>query len=77
MSTREIFVERHVGGLDGQLAALRHGVASVYGKIHDDLVDLAGIGANRAQSGAGNHHQIDIFADHAGEHFQILGNHLI
>ena len=49
VGTREVLVERDVGGLDGELAALRHGVAGVHGKIHDDLVDLAGIGADGAE----------------------------
>ena len=77
MSAREVFVERDVGGLDGQFAALRHGVAGVDGEVHDDLVDLAGIGAHCAERGAWNHYQIDILADHAGEHFQVLGDHLV
>src|SRR5258707_11526064 len=42
VSTREMFVEGDVRGLNGQLAALRHGIARVDGKVHDDLVDLAG-----------------------------------
>ena len=66
-----------MAGLDGQLAALRHGVAGVHGEVHDDLVDLAGIGTNGADRGAWNHDKIDILADHAGEHFQVLGHHLV
>ena len=38
-----------VGGFDGEFAALRHGVAGIHGQVHDDLIDLAGIGADRAQ----------------------------
>src|SRR5207302_6036726 len=37
MGTREIFVEGHIGGLNGQLPALRHCIARIYGKIHNDL----------------------------------------
>ena len=77
MRTRKILVERDARGLDGQLAAVRHGVAGVHGKVHDDLVDLTGIGADRAQTRTWNHDQIDILADHAGKHFQIFGYHFI
>ena len=66
-----------VRGLDRQLAALRHGVAGVHGQVHDDLVDLAWIGAHGAQLGAWNHDQIDVLADHAREHLQVLGDHLV
>src|ERR1700674_1744624 len=77
VSTSEVLVEGDVGSLDGELAALRDGIARINGKVHDDLVDLAGIGADRADCGAWNHDQIDILADHAGKHFQVLGNYLI
>ena len=56
---------------------MRHGVAGVDGEVHDDLVDLAGIGTDGADRGAWNHHKIDILADHAGKHFQVFGHHLI
>ena len=46
MDARKVFVQRDVGGFDGELAALRHGVASVDRQVHDDLVDLARIGAD-------------------------------
>ena len=39
-----LVVELDVRGLDGQLAALRHGVARVDGEVHDDLLDLARVG---------------------------------
>src|SRR5271157_5334797 len=39
MRAREVFVERDVGRLDGQFAALWHGIAPVEGQVHDDLVD--------------------------------------
>jgi len=77
VGAREVFVKGDVGGLDGELTALRHGVAGVHGDVHDDLVDLARIGADRAQRRAWNHDQIDVLADHAGEHFQVLGDHLV
>ena len=64
-------------GLDRELAARGHGVARVDRKIHDDLLDLAGVGAYRPELRAGSHHQIDVFADHAGEHFQVFGGDVV
>src|SRR5208282_2952926 len=55
----------------------RHGVARVHGQVHDDLVDLTWIGTDGSEDGAGNHDQIDVLPDHAGEHLQVLGNHFI
>ena len=75
MKTRIFLVERYVRSLDGQLASGRHGVARIHGKIHDDLLDLPGISAHRAESVCRNHHQIDILADHASQHLQVLGDH--
>ena len=43
------FVQFHVGGFEGELAAVRHGVAGIEGEVHDDLLDLPGIGFDRAQ----------------------------
>ena len=68
------FVERDIGGLDGEFAALRHGIAGVDRQIHDDLFDLAGIGAHRAQFRARDHYQIDVFADQPGEQFEVFGD---
>ena len=70
-------VERDVGRLNRQLAALRHGVARVHRQIHDDLVNLPRVRTQRAEAGSGNHHQIDIFPDHPRQHFQVFGHHFI
>ena len=77
MNAGKSFVERDVGGFDSEFATLRHGVAGVDGEVHDDLIDLAGIGVDGAEGGAGNHDEIDVFADHAGEHFQVFGDDLV
>ena len=45
-------VELHVGRLDGQLASPRHGVASVHDEVHQDLLDLPGIGAHSSRGPA-------------------------
>ena len=49
MRSGVVRVQLDVGGLDGQLAALRHRVAGVDRQVHDDLLDLAGIGFDRAE----------------------------
>ena len=61
-------VELDVRGLDGQLAALRHGVAGVDGQVHQDLFDLAGVGPHRAQSHGRPDGELDVLADEAREH---------
>src|SRR5215471_21713049 len=48
VSAREFFIEFSVRGLDRQLSAMWHRVTSVDRQVHDDLLDLAGIGAHRA-----------------------------
>ena len=77
MKTGILFVERDVGGLNGELAAGGHGIARVHREIHDDLINLSRVGADRAQHGGGHHDQIDILADHAREHLQVFSDHLI
>src|SRR5580704_1736581 len=67
-------VEGDVGGLDCEFSAGGHGVAGIDGEVHDDLLDLAGIGAHRAETRARHHDQVDVFANHAVEHFQVFGD---
>ena len=74
---RKAFVESDVGGFDGQFPALRHGIARVDGKIHNHLIDLSRIGADRSQSGPRHHHEIYVLANHASQHFQILSYDLV
>jgi hypothetical protein len=69
--------QRDVRGFDGELAAGGHGVARIHGQIHDDLLDLPGIGAHRAQGRRGDHYKIDIFADDARKHLEVLRDHRI
>ena len=77
MKAGVFLVEGNVGGLDGQLASRGHGVTRVHGEIHDDLLDLSGIGPHRAQTSCRDHDQVDVFADHASEHLQVFGDHAI
>src|SRR6266849_7982609 len=55
VETRIAFVERGVGSFDGESSALRHGVARIDCEVHDDLLDLAGVGFHRANVGARDH----------------------
>ena len=66
---REGAVELHVGGFDGQAAAAGHGVASVDGEIHDDLLDLAAVGLDEPEILYRAGVELDIFADEAAQHF--------
>ncbi len=72
-----VLVESDVGRLDREPAAGRHRVARVDREIHDDLLDLAGVGAYRPKLRSGSHHQIDVFADHAVEHFEVFGGDIV
>ena len=59
--------------LDGQLAAAGHGVAGVDGQVHDDLLDLAGVGLDRPRPGSSDGGQLDVLADHPAEHLLDVG----
>src|ERR1700743_1095118 len=72
-----VFVESDVGRLNCEPAAGGHRVARVYRKIHDDLLDLTGVGTHRPELRSGSHHQIDVFANHAVEHFQVFGGNIV
>ena len=52
MSLGIFFVEVDIGSLNRQPAAVRHGIASIDGEIHDHLLDLPGIGLDLAEIAA-------------------------
>ena len=60
-------VELHVGRLDRELAAVRHGVTGVHREVHGDLLDLAWIDLHLAEPGCEQHGQLDILADESPE----------
>src|SRR6185312_4528599 len=72
-----LFIERGIRSFDGERAALFHGVASVDGKVHQDLVDLSGVGGNVPQAGFQNDAKVDIFTEQAAEHFLDVGYALV
>ena len=61
-------VQVHVGGLDGDLPALGHGIPGIHRQVHDHLLDLTGIGLDHAQVRPQDGHQIDVLADQAPQH---------
>src|SRR5205085_5491909 len=77
MRAGEVFVQADVRSLDHQLAAFWHSIARIHGEVHDDLIDLAGVGPHGADRRSRHHNQIDVLADHAGEHFQVLSDNVV
>ena len=59
---------RLVGGLDGDGAALRHGVAGIDHQIDDGVAKLRLVGMNRPEIVAALHIQADAFAHQPAQH---------
>ena len=57
-----ILIEGRVGGFDGQLAALRHGVAGVERQVEERGLQLAGVGPDDPQVRGHRQLQLDRFA---------------
>jgi hypothetical protein len=57
--------------------AMRHGIAGVDRQVHDDLLDLSGIGFDRADVRARNHDQVDVFADQPSQHFHVFRDYAV
>ena len=57
-----------VGSLDGELPAVRHGVAGVHREIHHHLLDLPGIGHYLAQIHGKRDHELDVLAEQPAQH---------
>ena len=57
----------HIGRADGELAAVRHGVAGIDGEIDDDLLELMEVGLDRPQIARLIERQLDILAEQARE----------
>ena len=69
------FIQLDIGGFNGQVSALRHGVAGVDGQVHDDLFDLSRVGLHLRQRGLQGGPQLHVFADQALQHFLDIGDH--
>src|ERR1035438_1289463 len=60
-------VESDAGGADADFAAVGHGVFGVDNEIHDDLLELSGVGASATDGGSEAGSEFDIFADERTE----------
>jgi hypothetical protein len=70
-------VEDDVGGLHRELAAPRHGIPRVDDEVHDDLLDVARIGAHPAEWLRGERHEIHVGAKDALEHLVHARQHVV
>jgi len=61
-------VQLNVRGLDGELPTMGHGVTGIDGQIHDDLLDLARVGAHAPQPRRRHGDQMNVFTDQPLEH---------
>ena len=68
-------IQLDVGRLESEPASLRHRVPGVDGQIHDDLLDLAGVGLRVPESRAEDGDEGDVFSDQAPEHLAHLRDH--
>ncbi len=62
-------VEFHVGGLDLQFPARRHGIPRIHRQVHDHLLDLALIRFHVSQVRIQRQGHVDIFTEQARQHF--------
>ena len=70
-------VELDVGRLDRELAAARHRVARVDDEVHEDLLDLPGIGLHGAEVEAAHDRQLDVLAEEAAQHLLDAADRLV
>ena len=77
MKSGIVLIENHVGSFDCELSTRGHGITGIDCQIHDYLLNLTGVSANRCKAGIGDHHQVNVLADHAVEHFEVLGHHAV
>ena len=77
MAAAIFFVEIEIAGFDQELSTGGHGVARVEAEIHQDLLDLRGIGARDAQVFGERHFYFDLFADDFFEQAGGFFHHLV
>ncbi len=59
----KVLAHGHVGALHGELAAFGHGIFGVDNEVHDDLLELPGVGAGVSRLSGEPRDQFDVFAD--------------
>jgi hypothetical protein len=65
-------IEVTVGRLDGELAAVRHGVARVEGEIEHGVLQLIGINVDEPRAAGKNRFGAHRFADGAADQLQYI-----
>ena len=75
MSGSPYLVWKHLTGIDGQGAAMRHRVASVDGQVEQHLFELHGVGLDPSRTGVELEHDRDVFADQALEQCHKIADH--
>ena len=64
-------VAREVCRLNREFATLRHRVPRVHREVHDDLINLTGIGLHCPNLGHRYHDELDVLPDHLSEHVEV------
>jgi len=70
-------IDVNVGSLDRKGAAIGHGIPRVDNQVHDDLLDLAGVGKDIAEIGSEDRLQFDVFRKQASEHLIKVAQQLV
>ena len=70
-------VQLDVRCLNGQFAAFGHGVARVDRKVHDDLLDLAGVGFDVPEPAPRERRQVDVGPEQPAEHLLHPGESVV
>ena len=68
------FVEDDVARLDGEAAAVGHGVARVDGEVQDHLLELARVGAHGGEIGSERGGELNVLADQPPQHRLQVGD---
>ena len=69
-------IQLYVGGFDGEFPPVGHGVSGVYRQVHEDLVDLSGIGLDGPEILFEHLYKFDVLFDNAVQHFLQIAYHL-
>ena len=67
-------VEIDVGGFHRQTPTRRHRVSRIQHQVHQHLFELSAVGADGAQPGGQNRHQVHVLADQPAEHRAHVGD---
>ena len=71
------FIQADACGFNCELAAIGHGIARISGQVHDDLLDLHGIGAHTPNIATVGNGELKVLADQPRQHFADFLEHMI